>query len=83
MWIEFLRQFTFAVKHTTGESIRVVNALSRQSTLLTQMHNQVLSFDTFHKLYAIYPFFTSLLEDTVAGFCSDYHLHDKFLFNGH
>ena len=32
------------------------------------MHNQVLEFDIFRELYAIDPFFASLLEDVVAGF---------------
>ncbi|KAH9802123.1 Endonuclease [Citrus sinensis] len=79
-WTTFLQQFTFMVKHTSGESNRVADALSRRTSLLTQMHNQVLGFDTFRELYASDPFFASILEDVVAGFCSDYHLHDGFIF---
>ncbi|KAH9657047.1 hypothetical protein KPL70_022889 [Citrus sinensis] len=44
------------------------------------MHNQVLGFDTFRELYASDPYFAPILEDVVAGFRSDYHLHDKFFF---
>ncbi|KAH9723702.1 Endonuclease [Citrus sinensis] len=79
-WTAFLQQFTFVVKHTSGESNRVADALSRRTSLLTQMHNQVLGFDTFRELYASDPYFAPILEDVVAGFRSDYHLHDKFLF---
>ncbi|KAH9670837.1 Endonuclease [Citrus sinensis] len=79
-WTAFLQQFTFVVKHTSGESNRVADALSRRTSLLTQMHNQVLGFDTFRELYASDPYFAPILEDVVAGFHSDYHLHDKFLF---
>ncbi|KAH9681967.1 Endonuclease [Citrus sinensis] len=52
-WTTFLQQFTFLVKHTSGES---------------------------NQLYASDPFFAPILEDVVAGFRSDYHLHDEFLF---
>ncbi|KAH9726539.1 Endonuclease [Citrus sinensis] len=79
-WTTFLQQFTFVVKHTSGESNWVADALSRRTSLLTQMHNQVLGFDTFRELYASDPYFAPILEDVVAGFRSDYHLHDKFLF---
>ena len=68
------------VKHTSGESNWVADALSRRTSLLTQMHNQVLGFDTFRELYASDPYFAPILEDVVAGFRSDYHLHDEFLF---
>ncbi|KAH9652366.1 Endonuclease [Citrus sinensis] len=79
-WTTFLQQFTFVVKHTSGESNRVADALSRRTSLLTHMHNQVLGFDTFRELYASDPYFAPILEDVVAGFRSDYHLHDEFLF---
>ncbi|KAH9716064.1 Endonuclease [Citrus sinensis] len=79
-WTTFLQQFTFVVKHTSGESNRAADALSRRTSLLTHMHNQVLGFDTFRELYASDPYFAPILEDVVAGFSSDYHLHDEFLF---
>ncbi|XP_052290298.1 uncharacterized protein LOC127900023 [Citrus sinensis] len=79
-WTTFLQQFTFVVKHTSGESNRAADALSRRTSLLTQMHNRVLGFDTFRELYASDPYFAPILEDVVAGFRSDYHLHDEFLF---
>ncbi|KAH9751433.1 hypothetical protein KPL71_014293 [Citrus sinensis] len=81
-WTTFLQQFTFVVKHTYGESNRVADALSRRTSLLTRMHNQVLGFDTFRELYGTDPFFAPLLEDVAAGFRSDYHLHDRFFFKG-
>ncbi|KAH9725143.1 Endonuclease [Citrus sinensis] len=79
-WTAFLQQFTFVVKHTSGESNQAADALSRQTSLLTQIHNQVLRFDTFRELYASDSYFAPILEDVVAGFRSDYHLHDEFLF---
>ncbi|KAH9801674.1 Endonuclease [Citrus sinensis] len=79
-WTAFLQQFTFVVKHTSGESNRAADALSRRTSLLTHMHNQVLRFDTFRELYASDHYFAPILEGVVVGFRSDYHLHDKFLF---
>ena len=68
------------VKHTSGESNRAADALSRQTSLLTHMHNQVLRFDTFRELYASDSYFAPILDDVVVGFPSDYHLHDEFFF---
>ena len=79
-WTSLLQQFIFVVKHTSSESNRVADALSRRIFLLTQMHNQVLEFDTFRELYTSDPFFAPILKDIAAGFRSDYHLHDGFLF---
>ena len=49
---------------------------------LTQMHHQVIRFNTFQELYATDPFFAPLLKDVVVGFYPDYHLYDGFLFKG-
>ncbi|KAH9721969.1 Endonuclease [Citrus sinensis] len=63
-WTILLQQFTFVVKHTSGESNRAANVLSRRTSLLTQMHNQVLGFDTFRELYTSDPYFAPILEDS-------------------
>ena len=77
-WTILLQQFTFVVKHISGN--RAADALSLRTSLLTQMHNQVLGFDIFRELYASDPYFAPILEDVVVGFRSNYHLHDEFLF---
>ncbi|KAH9706010.1 Endonuclease [Citrus sinensis] len=75
-----LPDFLLTFEHTSGEFNQAADALSRRTSLLTQMHNQVLGFDTFRELYASDPYFAPILKDVVAGFRSDYHLHDKFIF---
>ena len=46
-WIAYLQQFTFVVKHNTGVTNRVADALSRQTNLLIAMQLEVSGFDSF------------------------------------
>ncbi|KAH9792899.1 hypothetical protein KPL71_004332 [Citrus sinensis] len=41
---------------------------------------QAYKLVTFRELYTSDPYFAPILEDVVARFRSDYHLHDEFLF---
>ena len=43
-WVEFLQSYTFVLKHRSGKSNRVVDALSRRQLLLTQMQIEVVGF---------------------------------------
>jgi len=40
-WVEFLQSYTFVLKHNSGKSNRVVNDLSRRSTLLSTMTMEI------------------------------------------
>ena len=81
-WVSYLQQFTFVIKHTSGVSNRVADALSRRRTLLSVLHVSVPGFGTFADLYPSDAFFASILAQVQAGESRDYTLHDGFLFRG-
>ena len=57
-WVEYLQNFTFFIKHKSGVSNRVVDALSRRCSLVTEMKIQVLGFDEMKELYDTDPDFS-------------------------
>lgn len=81
-WIAFLQQFTFAIKHQSGKTNRVADALSRRHTLLATVHTSVPGFATFAELYKTDPFFAGVFTDVEQGLTDDYFIHDGFLFKG-
>lgn len=46
-WVEFLLSYTFVLKHRSGKSSRVAQALSRRQVLLTKMQTEVVGFKEF------------------------------------
>ena len=56
-WVEYLQSFTFVIKHKSGVTNKVFDALSRRCSLLTEMKVEVLGFDEMKKLYDADPNF--------------------------
>ena len=50
-WVEFLQSYTFVLKHRSGRSNKVVDALSRRQLLLIVMQVEVVGFDELKNLY--------------------------------
>ena len=50
-WVEFLQSFTFVLKHISGHSNRVVDALSRILLIMQEKQIQVLGFNHLRDLY--------------------------------
>ena len=55
------------VKHKSGVSNRVADALSRRSCLLVNMRVEVPSFDSFAELLTTDPYFSKVIQDVQAG----------------
>ena len=81
-WSAYLQQFTFVVKHKAGVANRVVDALSRQSTLLIAMRLEVLGFDSFHDLLDTDLYFFAIMSVVRADERTNFLLHDGFLSKG-
>ena len=52
-WVEYLQSFTFVIKHKSGVTNRVVDALSRKCSLLTEMKVEILGFNEIKYLYDV------------------------------
>ena len=50
-WVEFLQSFTFVIKHKSGKSNKVADALSRVSFLLQEFKVGVVGFDEMIEMY--------------------------------
>ena len=49
--VEYLKSFTFVIKHKSGVTSRVANVLSKRHSLLTELKVEVLGFDAMKELY--------------------------------
>ena len=50
-WVEFLQSFTFVLKHISGQSNKVADALSRRLLIVQENQIQVLGFEHLRDLY--------------------------------
>ena len=45
-WIAYLQRFNFSIKHKSGKSNNVADALSRRTDLLATLSTQIVAFDS-------------------------------------
>ena len=76
-WVTYLQRFTFMVKHKSGVTNRVADALSRQKNLLTQMSIEVPGFDLFAELFETDPYFSAIVARVKAGERTNFLFHDS------
>ncbi|KAL6531492.1 hypothetical protein OROMI_027855 [Orobanche minor] len=81
-WSSYLQQFNFVVRHQSGASNRVADALSRRQCLLGDMRIEVQGFDTFRELYATDTFFGPIIACLHEEANNQYCMVDGFLFKG-
>ena len=88
-WVEYLQNFTFVIKHKSGVTNKVANALSRRCSLLTKMKVEVLGFDEMKELYDVDPDFPEAwrecrapnLIDHISKY-DEYFIQEGMLFKG-
>ena len=51
-WVEYMKNFTFVIKHISGTANKVVDALSRKCLLLQEFRVKTLGFDDLKNMYA-------------------------------
>ncbi|KAJ9555026.1 hypothetical protein OSB04_009640 [Centaurea solstitialis] len=81
-WVEFLQDFSFVIRHKSGVTNTVADALSRRQALLTSLHVQVDAFELVCNLYPDDPDFSVLWSACRAAPTQGYSLHEGFLFKG-
>jgi hypothetical protein len=85
-WVEFLQSFTFVIKHTSGKSNKVVDALSRVNLILQEFKVNTLGFDELIAMYKEDAYFQDIYaacENPVSNNRSqwlDYMLQEGLLF---
>ncbi|XP_035837275.1 uncharacterized protein LOC118485127 [Helianthus annuus] len=71
-WMALLEKFTFVVKHKSGISNRVADALSRRSNLLVSMRVVVPGLDSLMEQLTSDPYFSVILQDVQFGKRTDF-----------
>ena len=80
-WYSFLQRFNFTIKHKSGTTNRVADALSRRATLLTTLSSQIVAFDTLKDNRATdEDFFTFWHKSINHDDNGDFVIADGFLF---
>jgi hypothetical protein len=87
-WVEYMKNFTFVIKHISGTANKVVDALSRKCLLLQEFRVKTLGFDDLRDMYADDPDFKDVYEATENPVLRDrrqwaeYMIQEGFLFRG-
>jgi hypothetical protein len=50
-WIQFMKNFTFVIKHIAGNANKVVDALSRRCLILQEFQVKTLGFEHLKEMY--------------------------------
>lgn len=80
VWVSFLQEYTFSLRHKSGRLNKVADALSRRVALLNTMITQLEGFDTIRTLYSEDLEFKEIYQKAEKARYEDFYLDDGFLF---
>lgn len=81
LWIDFLQQFTFTIKHEAAVLNCVADALSCRHTLLSQLRIEISGFDSLPESYSLDPFFVKVAQHIIENDMGNYFWSDGVLFH--
>jgi hypothetical protein len=87
-WVEYMHNFTFVIKHISGTTNKVVDALSRKCLMLQEFRVRTLGFDDLRNMYADDPDFQEAYEAAENPVLRDrspwieYMIQEGLLFRG-
>jgi Integrase zinc binding domain/Integrase core domain len=78
--VEFLQGYTFHIKHKSGASNQVADALSRRNSLLPTMKVNIFRFEVIKELYADDEFFGKIKAKCAKGPYKEFMVNDGYIF---
>jgi hypothetical protein len=87
-WVEYMQNFTFVIKHISGTTNKVADALSRKCLLLQEFRVKTLDFENLKDMYASDADFAEAYEAAENPVLRDrspwldYIIQDGLLFTG-
>lgn len=82
-WASYLEQFAYVIKHKSGASNKVADALSRRATLLITLSCELMGIECLKELYSTDDDFSIIWETCVTKQpAGNYHIFDGYLFKG-
>jgi hypothetical protein len=87
-WVEYMKNFTFVIKHISGTANKVADALSRKCFLLQEFKVKTLGFDDLRDMYKDESYFKEAYEAAENQIIIDrsqweeYMIQEGLLFKG-
>jgi hypothetical protein len=87
-WVEFMKNFTFVIKHIVGNANKVVDALSRRCLILQEFQVETLGFEHLKDMYCDDADFKEAYEACTRSILRDrshwteYMVQEGLLFKG-